>query len=363
MTEYALLSKIMPALRRLRGHYDRKEEEALRDLIDAASIHIEPATEYDNWNGGTFGHDVFLFMADEKMSLVDLDNQAQILDRIREDLNKATPDIENEYVRAVHLAAFDAGDPQSQAAVPFTREPRARPEDVGLWRENCLRLFISHRDAHKAVAHALADALEPFGVSSFVAHDTIKPMREWQSEILSGLMTMEVMLVLLTDNFHESEWTDQEVGFALGKGIPIVTVKVGRTDPRGFLSAKQAMKGSLDDMANCATNVHRLLVNEIGQEGRLKAILIEAFINSPNYLESMSRLERLIETTDRLTDAEFRKIVAGYEKNDQLYSCVGIHTRGNQFKRYLEGATGKKLEFKEGTIVETRIEENEEIPF
>jgi TIR domain len=362
MTEYALLSKIIPALRRLRSHYERKEEVTLRDLIDASSVHIEPNTEFDNWNGGTFGHDVHLFVSDEMMGLIDLDKQAEIFDRVCQDLNKATPDIENEYVRAVHFSPFDSGDPQSQAAIPFTREPRARPEDVGLWRENCLRLFISHRDSKKAIAHHLANCLEPYGVCSFVAHDAIKPMKKWQEEILNGLMTMEVMLVLLTDDFHDSEWTNQEVGFALGKGIPVITVKVGKSDPKGFLGNKQAMRGELSDMTVCATEVHRLLVNEIGQEGRLKAILIEAFISSPNYPEAIERLERLVQTTDRLTDKELKRISDGYRKNSQLYGCGGIHNRGNWFKRYLEDSTGKSLEIKNREIIEV-INSDEEIPF
>lgn len=363
MTEYALLPKIMPALRRLRGHYDRKGEEELRDLIESSSIHIEPETEFDNWNGGTYGHDVHLFVSDEMMGLVDLDNQAEVLERVRVDLNRATPDIENEYIRAVHFSPADPTDPQSQAAIPFTREPRARAGEVGLWRENCLRLFISHRDAHKVAAHSLAEALEPFGVCSFVAHDRIKPMKEWQREILNGLMTMEVMLVLLTDDFHESDWTNQEVGFALGKGIPIIAVKVGNTDPKGFINAKQAMKADLANMAACAADVHSLLVSEIGQEGRLKSIMIEAFVNSPNFPESMARLKRLVQTTDRLTDKEFQRIAEGYEKNDQLHNCAGIHTRGYWFKRYLEDATGKKLDFKGNRIIEISARPDDEIPF
>ena len=30
---------------------------------------------------------------------------------------------------------------------------------------------------------------------------------------------MHVLVALLTPDFHESKWTDQEVGFAIGKGV------------------------------------------------------------------------------------------------------------------------------------------------
>jgi hypothetical protein len=61
MSEYALVPKIMPALRRLQMHYALKEEYSLKEIIDNAKVHIEVATDYDNWNGGTYGHDVFIY--------------------------------------------------------------------------------------------------------------------------------------------------------------------------------------------------------------------------------------------------------------------------------------------------------------
>lgn len=363
MTEYALTPKILPAFRRLRRHYDNKGEDVLRDIIDSCRIYVETGTDYDNWNGGTTGHDVVIYVPEEVIDLIDLDDQDQLFERLQKDLNKATPEIENEYVRAAFIKIGDETDPQFQASIPFSGEPRAVPENVGLWKDKALRLFISHRDNHKAVAYELAEALEPYGVSAFVAHDAIKPMKEWQKEILNGLITMEVMLVLLTDDFHESNWTNQEVGFALGKGIPIICVKVGTVDPKGFVSPHQALKASYDDIYKAAPLIHKTLINEIGQEGRLKEILIGAFISSCSYIDAMDNLKRLTETADKLTESEFERIAKGYSKNDQLFGCAGIHNRNNWFKRYLENATGKELIFRDREIIEATKNPLDEIPF
>ena len=70
------------------------------------------------------------------------------------------------------------------------------------------------------MARRLGDALCAYGISPFVAHDTIVPMKTWQLEIEKGLETMEVMLAFLTDDFHQSTWTNQEIGYALGKSVP-----------------------------------------------------------------------------------------------------------------------------------------------
>lgn len=360
MTEHVLPSKVLGALIRLRRHYDSKGLSDFRDIIDSSRIYITIETDYDNWNGGIWGHDVLLFVPDEIIGLVDLDQQDSIFERFKDDLNKAMRELQNEYVRAAFIKPEDESDPQFQASVPFSIEPRARPEDVGLWKDNFLRLFISHRDTHKATSYELAAALESYGVSSFVAHDAIKPMREWQKEILNGLMTMEVMLVLLTDDFHESEWTNQEVGFALGKGIPIICLKVGNIDPRGFIGARQALKINAKNICGAAPLVHKALIEEIGQEGRLKEILIDAFIHSNSHIDAMEGLDRLTATTDKLTDSEFEKIVKAYAVNSQLYSCTGIHSKSNRFKRYLESATGKQLQFDGRQI---KVEKDDFPPF
>ncbi|MEW8442149.1 MAG: toll/interleukin-1 receptor domain-containing protein [Candidatus Thiodiazotropha taylori] len=363
MENFALPQKIVPALRRLFRYYNKKDEKLLQVIIENAHIYVESGVTYDSWNGGTYGHDIYIFVASNIIDLVDLEKQDQVHKQLHEDLCKASPRIENEFINSVFIQETDERDSQYQAAMPFSKEPKARPDDVGLWKDNTLRLFVSHRDQHKAVAWELAKSLEPYGISAFVAHDAIKPMKEWQQEIMNGLMTMEVMLVLLTDDFHESEWTNQEVGYALGKGVPIICVKVGSVDPLGFIAPRQALKASYESIFDAAPIIQKALIDEIGQESRLKEVLIGAFINSNSYIAAMDSLKRLTEVTDRLTDSEFVRIVNGYKENDQLHTCAGIHNRNNWFKRYLEGATGKELIFEGNEITEVKQDILDKLPF
>lgn len=362
MRESLLLPKLLPALRRLRGLYYNQGKTSLGDLIEASLIYIDPEAHYDNWNGDTSWHDLFIFLPAEIMDSIGLDDQKQLSAQMSEDLGKTITDVENERVGSVHIKLADEADPDYQKAVPFSPRPNPRPEDVGLWGDGGrLRLFISHLADHKALAHLLAEAMEPFGVSSFVAHDTIKPMKEWQKEIFNGLLTMEVMVVLLTDGSDNSFWMNQEIGFALGKDIPIICVKAGTRDPVGFIGSKQALKTSPEDIDAVAPELFRTLVEEIGQEGRYKEILIEAFVSSKSYLDTMDNLKRLTQVVDSLNDADLERIKAGYAQNDQLYTCGGIHS-GNRLKQYLEKATGKEFEFNYREITEV-IPDTGEIPF
>lgn len=109
---------------------------------------------------------------------------------------------------------------------------------------NCeLKVFISHLSKDKAKATALAKELKKYGATGFVAHIDIEPSEEWLKTLEFALQSMDVMLALLTERFKESDWTVQEIGFALGKGVPIVAIRKGM-DPFGFFGKWQAIQGT-----------------------------------------------------------------------------------------------------------------------
>ncbi len=85
--------------------------------------------------------------------------------------------------------------------------------------------------------------LSKYNISCFVAHEDIEPNEEWLKCIEDALMSMDIMLALVTENFDKSKWTCQEIGFALGRSIPIISIKNGM-DPFGFFGKKQAISGN-----------------------------------------------------------------------------------------------------------------------
>jgi hypothetical protein len=111
----------------------------------------------------------------------------------------------------------------------------------GIWIEERIRVFISHTSAHRAAVAQIASHLNRFAFSSFVAHDAIEPTREWQEVIELALRSCDVLVAYVTPDFAQSQWTDQEVGWALGRGAVVVPVKMG-ADPYGFLGTYQAVQ-------------------------------------------------------------------------------------------------------------------------
>jgi hypothetical protein len=326
-------------------------------------------TAYDNWNGGTYGHDVKLFSPAEVMARIGFGEQTQICATLLEDLNKCASSVENESFRALDLELADESDAEYQRAVRLTQQPQTNPDSVAFWTPGQLRMFISHRDTHKVAARNLADALKVYGISAFVAHDTIEPMKTWQQEIEKGLETMEVMLAFVTDDFHDSVWTNQEVGYAFGKGVPVISVKFEHKDPDGFMGPKQALKGyHLDRVEKAAPAIYKLLVERLSQQGRLQQAIVSAFASSPSWDATRERFDRMEGCVSNLSDNEVSQIQAAYSSNESLYSAFYLKNHYNRLTDFMSRCTGKefKIDGKVLEIKKTKVSKREmddEIPF
>ena len=121
------------------------------------------------------------------------------------------------------------------------QEPIQRVEPP-FWRKGMFRLFTTHLAANRKFAGELQGPLLRFGISAFVAHNDIEPTQEWQTQIETALATCDAVVALLHPQFHESNWTDQEVGFGMGRGVPVFSVRFGQ-DPYGFIGRFQAFQG------------------------------------------------------------------------------------------------------------------------
>ena len=156
---------------------------------------------------------------------------------------KPIEDVEN-----VILSAFDEATKGGQMIYKVTVRPNSKVQatlfESGTyqgWRNGYFRMFISHITSKKNQASNLKNALEEYGITSFVAHEDINPTKEWQKEIQRALNSMDCMSAMLYDGFHQSNWCDQEVGIALGRNITVLPL-LPDSDPYGFLGEYQGIK-------------------------------------------------------------------------------------------------------------------------
>jgi len=184
-SKYYLPSKIVSYLRRMLGEYKHEGEALYVEILSSSKVFVHEAAEYDNWNGGTYGHNIKFFIPTETLQKIPIKTQKKHTERLLDDLRTCTEQVENEFISQVVFEVEDDSDPECQQGVHLTDKPLANPDTLKIWSKGSIRLFISHKDAHKAVARELADALLAYGISAFVAHETIDAMEKWQ-KVISG---------------------------------------------------------------------------------------------------------------------------------------------------------------------------------
>lgn len=179
------------------------------------------------------------------------------------------------------------------------------PSGDDLWAPDSPRVFISHLASAAGEVHNLATLLHRFGFTCFVAHDAIEPTRAWQKEIERALASCEVLLAYLTPRFAESQWTEQEVGWALGRGAIAVPVAIDGEVPIGFLGAYQAVPHRTgDSAAGLARQVFRAAADaSFRNQSALSAAVAPRL--------AMMACEALRRSTSSETAALFGHVVAG----------------------------------------------------
>lgn len=133
------------------------------------------------------------------------------------------------------------------------------------------RMFISHISKDRDKATRLKECLSPYAIGGFVAHEDIHPTLEWQGEIERALYAMDAFIAIHTKGFSQSVWTQQEIGFALGRGIKIISFKMGE-DPTGFISKHQA----LARRGRSAEDIAREVADLLSHDDRTSSRLLQA---------------------------------------------------------------------------------------
>ncbi len=231
-----------------------------------------------------------------------------------------------DYILHMAKSASDATLVELGQHVGFFVEEVPKPGiEPPFWRKRMFRLFISHLSSKRAMAAELQEALLEYGISSFVAHNDIEPTLEWQAQIETALSTADSLIALLHKEFHASNWTDQEIGYAMGRGLPVFAVRFGQ-DPYGFIGRLQAFSGqgkAIDDLAREIFDAYRK--NKQSQR-RMAEVLVGLFEESGSFAEAKARIGYLEEL--EVWDSSFvSRIEATLDNNSQVSGSWGTPAR------------------------------------
>jgi hypothetical protein len=175
-----------------------------------------------------------------------------------------------------------------------------------------VRVFLSHKATCKKEVSKLKQALVRCGISSFVAHEDIEPTEEWQREIERALFSMDALVALLTQDYHDSYWTDQEAGVAIGRGVPLIAVRLDR-DPYGLMGKGQGLGGcSWSDPAGMAAKIFGLLHKRLPDKSRLFEAALSAYAQSGSFADSAWKVQHLLGCFATLSPDQIRRVLDAY---------------------------------------------------
>lgn len=178
-------------------------------------------------------------------------------------------------------------------------------------------IFLSHSDKDKKIAKKLADELGNYGIKVFVAHEDIKIGEKWETTLFNKIKSCDLFVVLLSENFHVSRYTDHEVGIAYGLNKFIYPIRVDETMPYGFMSKFQAKKISPEINKEEVFKIFDSMVSENKVESRMINNLIEEFSESDSFIAANSLASILSHYTE-FSDTQLNRIAKAFLDNDQI---------------------------------------------
>lgn len=231
-------------------------------------------------------------------------------------------------------------------------------KEATFWKVGYFKLFLSHLATFKVQTSGLQRALKQYGISSFVAHEDIEPSKEWQNEIEAGLQTMDAFVALLMPGFKESNWCDQEIGFAVGKGVLIIPVRKG-LDPYGFIMKYQGIQSNGKTIGDIADEIFQVIVSSPKTRNKMLNSLSNAISQSTDEKEASEKLSILDNIPELPTDTLERLKEMVIDNNVLIDSQIFIEQINLIFSEY----SVSRISTNDEEIPPWEKEPNEDIPF
>jgi len=297
--------------------YARDGNQQLQELIVNSQTRVHEGWSSDRWNNSTIGHALYLVVP-ESLFLNFVKQKNDIQNQLKEDLNKIH-NVQNEFIEEIFLEMDVAVDHEwrEKSGLLVVGKRVVQPDATKrIWGDVGFRVFLSHKSEVKKETAALKDGLRLFGISCFVAHEDIHPTKAWQDEIENALASMDGFVALMTEDFNDSNWTDQEVGYAVARGVPIIAVRLGK-DPYGFIGKFQALSSTWQSSVE---DIVKILI----KNDQILSAYIQALRHCPSY-DSGNVLAKVLPGIEKLTASQIDALVAAYNETSELRGSFGFN--------------------------------------
>jgi len=193
-----------------------------------------------------------------------------------------------------------------------------------------LKAFLSYSTKDRLLAGRVKQRITYWGIDVFLAHEDIKPSKEWQDEIIRNLRGCSVFIPLLTKHFGQSEWTDQESGMALIESKIVIPLSVKNVRPYGFLARYQASKLRVKALDRSCEELLLAMRNNNKLRKNVQDSFIQSFLRSGSYDEANAK-SKLVERLGPYNKRQVNEIIEGSIINSQIYDGFTANPKIRQF--------------------------------
>ena len=195
-----------------------------------------------------------------------------------------------------------------------------------------MQVFLSYREDEegKEYASALREELAILGINTIMASRSIRPGAVWAQTILEHLETSSALLCIASRGYTESPWCQQEIGWAIGHGIPVLWMCYDSKEHSvGFLMDKQELDvPDPSSQAETAREIGTWLAAQEKTREEARATFIRALADSSTYRQTRDIVYALA-TLDSLTDDEWQQIDEAAATNRQVREAHFYSDRNN----------------------------------
>ena len=147
----------------------------------------------------------------------------------------------------------------------ITEKPRyTEKQKEVIWDKNYKNktlLFFNYKENEEEKRMTLLSnikkKLEEENFKCFIAKKNIPATSLWKEEIYKALDTMHIFIGFVTKDFHKGVFTNQEIGYALKRGVPRIFLGLENSTTKGFVSHEQTLVDI--DWNNC----HKKIIETI----------------------------------------------------------------------------------------------------
>lgn len=186
----------------------------------------------------------------------------------------------------------------------------------GPWQPQRFKLFISHITADKILVSDVKVKLAKFGIDCFVAHEDIRPSKKWMDEIILALDTCDALSAFISEDYHKSSWTDQEVGYCIRRRILILPIGLGFT-PYGFMGVYQGAQCKGMDAERISETIFTALITNQRTKARMAESLVSSLETASDFDDAATKA-RLLNKIEVWSPELLRKLQAAKEGNSQV---------------------------------------------